>query len=381
MKGGPQIVKSKKVVYAISLIIFAALLAVFFLPLKDSKILTACVLTVLTAVTLFFIRRRATASVSKKEVLMLSAILGILSVVLVQMSGSFFGFYENPYSITSKLILNTVFPLAVIIVTTEIIRNVMLAQNNRFVSFMAFLSCLIAETLTFSNVAGITTFNRFMDLVGLTLFPAISSNIYYHFSSRRYGAFPNIVFRLITTLYIYFIPTETAMSDAVLSIIKLVLPMIMYALVSALFEKKKKKVRQKGKKLSTFTSILSSAAIVAIAMLISCQFRFGAIVIATDSMTGEINKGDMIIYERYDGQNIEEGQVIVFTKGESLIIHRVVRIDRVGKEVRYYTKGDANNGEDAGYRIESDIVGLTDIKLPGVGYPTLWLREMIQGSK
>jgi signal peptidase len=118
--------------------------------------------------------------------------------------------------------------------------------------------------------------------------------------------------------------------------------------------------------------------VVAIAMLISCQFRFGAIVVATESMTGEINKGDMIIYERYDGQHIEEGQVIVFLRHKSRVIHRVVEIERIGNEVRYYTKGDANDDRDAGYVTKEDIVGLTDLKLAYVGYPTLWLREIIK---
>jgi signal peptidase I len=118
--------------------------------------------------------------------------------------------------------------------------------------------------------------------------------------------------------------------------------------------------------------------VIALTMLISCQFRFGAIVIATESMTGEINKGDMIIYERYDDQIIEEGQVIVFLDGKSKIVHRVVKIDQFGGENRYYTKGDANVTLDVGYRTEEDIFGLTDIKVAYVGYPTLWLREILR---
>ena len=115
-------------------------------------------------------------------------------------------------------------------------------------------------------------------------------------------------------------------------------------------------------------------------MLISCQFRFGAIVIATESMTGEINKGDMIIYEAYKGQQIEEGQVIVFLHNDNQIIHRVARIETVGNETRYYTKGDANSAEDSGYRTDADIIGLTDVKIAFVGYPTLWLRELLPSS-
>ena len=214
----------------------------------------------------------------------------------------------------------------------------------------------------------------------MTFFPAICANVYYHYVSKRYGAIPNIAFRFITTLYIYFLPTTTAMSDAMLSMIKLVLPIVMLAFVAAMFEKKPKTAKHKGNKLSAAGIILASAVTVAIAMLISCQFRFGALVIATESMTGEINKGDMIIYEEYKNQKIEEGQVIVFLQNDNRIIHRVVSIEKVGGETRYITKGDANPDNDMGYRTDADIVGLTDFKIAYAGYPTLWLREMLNSS-
>ena len=370
--------KDKKVLYTVSLLIFAVLLVSLFVPVKDSKILTACLLIVLTVVTRLLIRKRTSFSINKKEVILLSAIIGVLYVVAVQLSGIYFGFYQNPYLANLYMFFTTVIPIVTIIITSEIIRSTLLAQKNTFVSVLAFLSCLLVEILAFSNIAGITSFNRFMDLVGLTFFPAISANIYYHYASRRFGAIPNIVFRMITTLYIYVIPTVTGMSDAIFSMIKLVLPLAMYALISALFEKKKKSPLKKTGKLSILGTVLASVVIVSIAMLISCQFRFGAIVIATESMTGEINKGDMIIYEEYKDQKIEEGQVIVFLHNKNRIIHRVSRIETIGGETRYYTKGDANSSEDTGYRTEADIVGLTDMKIAYAGYPTLWLRELIK---
>ena len=372
--------KDKKVLYTVSLIIFAVLLGTLFINVQSSKIVTACLLIPLTALTILAIKKRGSLSINKKEVLLLSVILGSMYVVLLHMSGLFFGFYRNPYKVNTEGFFTTVIPLAVIIVGCELIRRILLAQKNPLVSFIAYLSCVIADILSYSTLAGITSFNKFMSLFGMTLFPAICANLYYHYASKRYGAIPNIAFRLITTLYIYFLPTTAAMSDALLSMTKILLPIIMLAFISALFEKKFKTAKQKEGKLSTVGIILTSVAIISVAMLISCQFRFGAIVIATGSMTGEINKGDMIIYEEYKDQKIEEGQVIVFLQDDNRVIHRVVGIEQVGGETRYYTKGDANPDNDLGYRTEADIVGLTDFKIAYAGYPTLWLRELLDSS-
>ncbi len=370
--------KDKRILYISPLIIFAVLLIALFVDIGSSKIVAACLLLPITVAVCLIIKKRGSLSINKREVLLLSTVVAVIYVVLVQMTGIYFGTYKNPYFINLDRFLKFVLPITVIIIAVEIVRYVFLLQKNKFVDFIIYLSCVIAEILMFSNLKSITTFNKFMDLVGLTLFPALCANVYYHYISKRYGAIPNIAFRLITTLYVYFIPRVTRMSDSLSSCINIVFPIIMLAFVSAMFEKKKTFAKNKGKALSRISVVLATVIIVSVAMLISCQFRFGAIVIATGSMTGEINKGDMIVYEQYDDQNIKEGQVIVFRENNSRIVHRVVKIENIGGEMRYYTKGDANEALDAGYRTEADIVGLTDVKIAYIGYPTLWLRELIK---
>lgn len=370
--------KDKRVLYIISLITFAALLTALFVDIGSSKIVTALLLLTITPIVWFLIKKRSSLSINKREVLLISAVTGVIYVILIQMTGLHFGFYKNPYFVNADIFLRMVLPLTVIIVAAEMIRYVFLAQKNAFASFITFLSCVLTEILMFSNVAGITTFNKFMDLVGLTLFPALSANIYYHYVSKKFGMLPNIAFRIISTLYVYVIPYSAAIPDALMACIKIVVPIIMLAFISALYEKQKKIASKKASVFSWIGMAVTICAIVGVAMLISCQFRFGALVIATESMTGEINKGDMIIYEQYTDQNIEEGQVIVFLQDKSKIVHRVVKIENINGVTRYYTKGDANEDIDAGFILDSDIIGLTDMKLAYIGYPTLWLRELIQ---
>ena len=59
-----------------------------------------------------------------------------------------------------------------------------------------------------------------------------------------------------------------------------------------------------------------------------------------------------------------------------MVIHRVVDIQIINGQTRYFTKGDANAAEDVGFIFDSDIIGLVNFKIPYVGYPTLWLRSL-----
>lgn len=369
--------QDKKIRYLLSIMIPTLLLALFVFGVGSSKVATACLLLPLTGVTVALIKKRGSLSINKKEVLLFSAIMALICAMLTEITGLHFGFYKNPYFVNAEYLLWHILPAAIIIVETEIIRFVMLSQKDRFASIMAYVSCVLAEMLMTSNAAGVTGHFQFMDLVALTLFPAIGANVYYHYVSKRYGMLPNITFRLITTLYIYFIPTTTGMNDVLISCIRIFFPLFMLLFTMALFEKRRNTAVKKGRAVSHIGTVFALLLVVLTAMLVSCQFRYGALVIATESMTGEINKGDMIIYEAYDGQKIEEGQVIVFLQNQNKIVHRVIRIDRIENETRYYTKGDANESEDAGYITQSDIFGLTDFKISGIGYPTLWLREIM----
>jgi signal peptidase len=115
---------------------------------------------------------------------------------------------------------------------------------------------------------------------------------------------------------------------------------------------------------------------ISVVMLISCQFRFAALVIGSGSMSGEIEKGDVIVYEQYDAQKLEKGQVIVFEKNDSLVIHRIIDIQFIDGQTCYFTKGDANDAPDVGFITIGDVRGVVRASLPYVGYPSIWLRSV-----
>jgi len=223
---------------------------------------------------------------------------------------------------------------------------------------------------------------KFMDLVAGAFFPAIISNLLYNYLSKRYGIYPNLVFRAITVLYAYTFSVVPAISDALLSFFNILLPIAVYLFIDVLYEKKRKYAL--GNK-SVFIKILSVALTITVliimlgtVMLISNQFKYGAYVIATPSMTGELNKGDVALYEQLEDRPIEKGEVIAFDKDGIVVIHRVEKIETVNGITRYYTKGDANEDMDAGYILRSDIIGHVYFKIPYIGFPTLWMRNMFK---
>ena len=110
-------------------------------------------------------------------------------------------------------------------------------------------------------------------------------------------------------------------------------------IIEKIYTKKEKQISKTTKtKDIIITSILAIIAAMLI-MLVSCQFKYGVLVIGSESMTGAINKSDVIIYKTLDkGEKIEIGDVIVLKQEGIRIIHRVIDKKDSGTGIVFYKR-------------------------------------------
>ena len=109
----------------------------------------------------------------------------------------------------------------------------------------------------------------------------------------------------------------------------------------------------------------------------SGYFKYFALAIASGSMEPVIHKGDIVIVEKVEDKydRLKEGQTLVYKYNNVVIVHRIVKIVKRDGKYIFFTKGDANNSAD-NYEIpEENIIGITNFKIPYLGYPTIWLNE------
>lgn len=373
----------KKTITISSVAIFFVLLLALLFPLgESSRIVAAAILVPIAVLTSLLLKKRSILSINKGQVLLLMTAIALVLLTLYYLTGTRLGFYKNPYRLNIKNLFSVILPVAVIIVATEVFRCVMMAQKSKTARVLCYFSCVAAELLIVSNFRAIKNLGQLMSLVAGAMFPALIANLLYSYLSARYGLYPNLVYRLITTLYLYIIPIRSGISDAMMNFFRLLIPIAIYMFIDALYEKKTRRALGNTLRVWRVASVILTAAVIIImtgtVMLISNQFQYGALVIATDSMTGEIDRGDVVIFQSYDGEDVIEGQVIIFDKDGSLIVHRVIDIEIINGVTRYYTQGDTNENPDPGYITDANIVGLAKKRLIGAGYPTLWARSLFK---
>ena len=98
--------------------------------------------------------------------------------------------------------------------------------------------------------------------------------------------------------------------------------------------------------------------------------------VISGSMEPELPVGCLVLVKSISPEMVKEDDIIVFHRGDSIITHRVVEVQK--EERQFITKGDANEDWDAGYITMSEIRGLASKKIPLLGYPSLWIRSLFK---
>ncbi|MBE6702586.1 MAG: signal peptidase I [Ruminococcaceae bacterium] len=372
--------RDKKVLYTLAAATTTGLLATVLFNRGSCIPIAAVFLTVTAVAVCLLVKKRRAPSLNHKTVLLLAVVFGLLYFTVYYLSGLRFGFVKPTVPFNLQTLIRRILPAAAIVVASELIRRVLLSQERRVAATLAFVIGLLSELALAGGLWGITYFNALMDMLGLTLFPAISAGLLCQFISARHGALPCVVYRLLIALVPFFIPVTPNLPDALKAFVTLLHPLLLLFFLRVLFEKRVRRATASphAKRLGLVSVIAGLVLATGLMALVSCQFRYGTIVIATGSMTGDLNVGDTIIYERYKGQSIQEGDIVVFQRDRSLIVHRVVEITHINGQTRYFTKGDANENRDVGFIVSNDIVGITDFKISYIGYPSLWMHRIFE---
>lgn len=363
--------------YTIQFVLLVILSFALFLPNMFTRSITAGILLVSAIATTYLIKKDKVQSVHANNVTILLIIFAVIYLIAFYLMGLYFDYYKALVTFNVNTVINYIIPTAIIIISSEIIRNKFLAQNTKVAKIVTFVIMVLVDLIIYTNIYTISGYDDIIEVIGFTLFSSIACNLLYNYISNRYGIKGNIIYRLITVLYVYIIPYIPNVYVFFRAILRIVYPYIIYQVLKYTFETNKQIIAIKDKRKSITSKIILAIVTIIMAMLISCQFKYGILVIGSGSMTGTINKGDTIFFEQYNTQEeIQEGQVIIFNKDDIRVVHRVVNIKNVNGEKRYTTKGDANEDIDDGYITNEDIIGICKFRIAYAGFPSIWVRDI-----
>ena len=370
--------KDKLRIYTLEFGLITILSFTLFVSNIYNRTILAILMIICCFITFIFIKKRNTEALQTKKVNLILTIFALIYLIAFYLMGIYFGFYKATITFSMWTLTHHIIPIAIIIIMSEIIRKILLAQNTRYNKIITFTIMVLIDLIVYVDVTTITySFEKFSEIIGFTFFSSIACNLLFNYISIRYGFKGITIYRIITVLYVYIIPYIPNVYVFFRSILRMIYPYIIYQVIDYSFSNNEYVIAIEDKVKNFIFKIVFGILIATFAMLISCQFKYGILVIGSGSMTGTINKGDAIFFERLEEDDvIDEGQVIIFNKDDLKIVHRVVNVKKINGEIRYTTKGDANANIDEGYITNKDIIGISKFKIIYIGYPSIWLREM-----
>ena len=373
--------KSYKKMLIFQIIIFT----IFFLNSFVSNILRQYNLVVflISSLILFkiFFGFEKSKEVHAKDILFDVIIILLLYFISTYLLGVFIDFaktgnYYNWYGLKTFII-----PLVATIFLKEILRYMMLkkSEGNKLLlvlTVILFIFLDVTDAIFYSEFD--SSYNIFM-FFALDLIPAISNNIVFSYITKKVGYKPIILYLLITKLYVYLIPIIPDLNEYLTAIVGLVLPIIFGLRVHSFFQKEKDEyIERDYKKSSIISLIIPTILTIVIVYFTSGYFKYYALAIASGSMSPTINKGDIVIVEKLDGnfEDLKIGTTVAFEHSGVVVVHRIIDIIKENNEYYFYTKGDANAMKDNYPLYENMIIGIVKVRIPYVGLPTVWLNEM-----
>ena len=357
------------------------LVAMFFNDYINRQIFAIVLLIYMLFNKLLLKNGKITYSISRKISILL-IIMGSIYVAFLYFLGLFTGFYYSTVQLSLWSVFNYIIPYAAIIISTEIIRKNILLKENKISKYVVLAIMVILDIVLSTNIYNLKTVNDYFTLISFIIISSIANNMFFYYIIIKYrSSIGIIIYRLITTLYMYILPITPNIYIFLESVIRIIVPYILYVIIETLYNKKNEIISIKQRQKNTISFIVCCIIIIVIVMLISCQFKYGVLVVGSESMTGTIDKGDLVLYERYnEEEQINVGDIIVFQEDDTKIIHRIIEKRFNGKNTIYYTQGDANLNRDDGYRLYDEIIGKVKLKLPYVGYFTLWINDLLKGE-
>lgn len=317
----------------------------------------------------------------QKDSIIQILIVSISFYIVTYLLGLFTGFNKTGYSLKFTAVFMHVFPIIITIPLIEIIRYILVNKSlfYKSISLLLVINFVMIDLTLLINSYSYGIIYFFL----LLIIPSISKNILLMYLNYKIGYKPAILYRIIFETSVYILPIFPAFGLYLESIINFLFPLFFIYVINFIFFKNSREeiiAKKKNNYVHKIGIVLTTVVILIIVVLTTGYFKYFAVTIGSNSMVPKINKGDIVIVEKLNEnemKNIKKQDILVFRHDNIIIVHRVINIIEVSGINYYYTKGD-NNATADGYPIDkSDIIGIYATKIPYLGQITVEISELI----
>lgn len=384
LKRGGKVKKNEKRILLLEIITLLFLILNVFVKNILTDYMIVLFLLILFFISIGLIGFEKEKTLEERKVLKQIVFYTISFLIIIYGFGLIVGFLSTSYSLTLKSIFINSFPIILLIIIEELYRyNICKKGENN--SLIIYISVVIFTLVDISLIISNYDLNNLLGilkLVTIVVCPSVFKNLMLSDFSKRFGYKICMIYQLIMSIYVYIMPIFPNLNEYLESIVMSLFPIFILILINMQFEiKQPEDIRNKHILNKIFSSIITII-IVIIICLFSNLFPWWIAIIGSGSMTPTINVGDAIIIDKISEKEMSKlkvGDILVFKVNKAMYTHRIVNIDVINDEYFISTKGDRKGNVVDNWIVKrKDVIGTVKFKIPYIGYPTVWLNNLIK---
>lgn len=369
----------KKILFILILPLLALILNIIYGKVLNQYIYIGfwSIILVILGITTGF---RKDKSIYKKDTMQQIFIYAFIYLIFIYGCGVFVGFLKSLNSFTILNIIKNILPVAIEIIIIEYIRYTIISRDVLFVNKILLIIVLVLFDVVLSlNKYNILSSIELLKLICCVILPSAAKQIFLIYLVKIGGFKPSILYCFITELYIYIIPIIPDFGEYMNDVIKVIVPLLLLLRFRKLYTKEKQEVVRSNRFKHSFLIVFLILIIGINIYLTSDLFLFRALTVGSSSMEPKLMIGDAIILKKTTTyEDLEVGDILIFKHEQKIMIHRIIDITEKDNHYSFKTKGDNNNTADDYITNEDDVIGKYLFKIPLIGYPSVWLSEVLK---
>ena len=375
--------KNIKVIYWIEVALLIINL-IFYLSIKvipseyNIYLVITFLLFMIIPVLLFFGKPKNNSYYTGYTIRTIMTVLMMMGIT-IYLLGLLLGFTRG-YSYTIHNLIKIILPIIVLSIFVEYFRFIVIKNSYHNIKSILLLTILltILEIFAITNFRTLNSSFKIFVFICLTVLPVFADQLLGAYLNYKVGMTPSLLYRLVIRLYMYILPITPNLGNYLLSFVKVLTPFIIFYIMNRAMvedEKSRKIITTDTLKLFSIPIILF---LIILVILVSGIFNNRLIAIASDSMNPTYYRGDAVLIEYMEPEELRKGDILVFRYENIIVTHRIVNIKK-RKNIYYFTtQGDANDKPDSAVITNEDVIGKVNYAIKYIGYPTVLINELFE---
>ncbi len=323
----------------------------------------------------------------KRNIIQTLIIIMLIYMMMHFASGLIFTYQKNPYNTSILGIIKNLWAYGSIAILQEYVRSIFVTSRTKQKAiYILTIILFVIIDINFANIPHYFTSAEtgFKFLITI-VYESIIRNILLCYIVNKAGFLAALIYKLPFIAITIFLPILPNINWFLEVIVFTILIFIIFAVINYIEIKSEKKVSKKTyHRANPLYYIPFLILLISLVGFIVGWFKYYPVALMSNSMRDKISRGDVVIVEKINKdqlKNIKTGDVIEYILDDSVVIHRVIQIQKQNKELIFTTKGDNNETPDAFKVRENQVVGLVKFKISYIGYPSVWLNEIFKKNR